>query len=360
MAVNINRKKGIKKANARLVSQERSRSGLFRWILVALVISAVLELLLWRTFSRIGIFIPKQSTFQTVYDIGRDIGRFMLTFAVVLAVILLVLAVVKLREAGRFGLTVAGQTNAGSRVAARRKPLLVAFVSIGLVIFITFSQLFPLQEIPALSLLLRLSLIVAFTALVTDYWQNNRSFLGRLFISFLLAGYVVQLTAKIMQDYLNLPNGQDWFIPMLMVGEGAVLINGIILYLVYGGGGEKPVRSMVRNWPAFVGALGLTGVFLGLAYLTVAESDIVPILGLYALGYTMQLPLALYVIALFFLLYTVFFNLGHLREGKNRRAAAFGLILVFTGGYLFNISNQYLFALAGILLLARPELVEDW
>jgi hypothetical protein len=354
MAVNIKKGNGIKKAEPRPVAQEVSRPGLFRWVMVALVISAVLELLLWRTFSRIGVFIPKQSTFQTVYDIGRDIGRFMLTFSVVLTIIMLALSVVKLREGGRFG-------SAGAdRAVGRSKPLILAFVSIALVLFITFSQLFPLQEIPVLSLLLRLCLITAFSALVVDYWQANRSLAAHMFGGLLLTGYVIQLVAKILQDYLHLPNSQDWFLPLLMLGEGAVLVNGVVLYLVYGGGGNNPVRSMVQNWPAFVGALVLTAIFLGLTFLTVAESDIVPILGLYALGYTMQLPLALYVIALFFLLYTVFFNLGHRGEGKMRRAAAFGLILIFTGGYLFNISNQYLFALAGLLLLARPELVEDW
>jgi hypothetical protein len=357
MAVHIKRGKGIKKAESRPATQEVVRPGLFRWVLVALTISAVLELLLWRTFSRVGVFIPKKSTFQTVYDIGRDIGRFLLTFSVVLVILMLVMAVLKLREAGRFGQSNSDAANPGT---THSKLLITAFVSIALVVFITFSQLFPLQEIPVLSLLLRLVMIVAFTTLVVDYWRNNLGLLPRLFGALLLAGYIIQLTAKIMQDYLKLPGGESWFLPMIMVGEGAVLVNGMVLYLVYGGGGKSPVRSMVRNWPAFVGALVLTAIFIGLTFITVADSDIVPILGLYALGYTMQLPLALYTIALFFLLYTVFFNLGHLREGKFQRAAAFGLILIFTGGYLFNISNQYLFALAGILLLARPELVEDW
>lgn len=357
MAVNIKRGKSVKDVEARPVTTDVTRPGLYRWVLLALVISAVLELLLWRTFSRVGVFIPKQSTFQTVYDVLRDIGRFTLTFSVIVAVMMLALSVLKLREAGRFGQTVEGKLR---QVTTRSKALIVAFVSIAMVLVITFSQLFPSQEVPVLSLLLRLVMIVAFTALAYDYWQANRSLTARLFISLLLAGYVVQLAAKIMQDYLHLPNSEAWFLPLLMLGEGCVLVNGLVLYLVYGGGGANPVRSMVQNWPAFVGAFVLTAAFLGLTFLTVAESDIVPILGLYALGYTMQLPLALYVIALFFLLYTVFFNLGHQREGKTRRAAAFGLILIFTGGYLFNISNQYIFALAGLLLLARPELVEDW
>ncbi len=354
MAVNIKRKNVLTNPDLRPVATETAQPHLFRWVLVALAISAVLELLLWRTFSRIGVFIPKQSTFQTVYDILSSLGRFVLTFSVIMTVIMLVLAVLRLREAGRFGV---GQ---GKQVSARNRALIIAFVSIALVLFITFSQLFPTTEVPALSLLLRVCLLVAFSALAWDYWRVNPAWLPRLFIGLLLAGYVIQLLAKILQDYLHLPNSQDWFIPLLMVGEAAVLVNGVVLYFIYGGGEKNPVRSMVRNWPAFVGALVLTAVFMGLTFLTVAESDIVPILGLYALGYTMQLPLALYVIALFFLLYTVFFNLGHLRDGKFRRAAAFGLLLIFTGGYLFNISNQYFFALAGTLLLARPELVEEW
>jgi hypothetical protein len=354
MAVNIKRKNGLTTPETRPVAANPARPNLFRWVLVALAISAVLELLLWRTFSRIGVFIPKQSTFQTVYDILSSIGRFVLTFSVIITVIMLTLAVLKLREAGRFGRI------QGSKVAARNWALAVAFVSIALVLIITFAQLFPTEEVPALSLLLRISLIVAFSALAWDYWKTNREWLRRLFIGLLWSGYVIQVVAKLLQDYLHLPNSQNWFIPLLMVGEAAVLVNGVVLYFIYGGGEKNPLRSMVRNWPAFVGALVLTGIFVGLTFLTVAESDIVPILGLYALGYTMQLPLPMYIIALFFLLYTVFFNLGHLREGKFRRAAAFGLLLVFTGGYLFNISNQYFFALAGTLLLARPELVEEW
>lgn len=354
MAVNIKRKNTLTNSDRRPVAADSTQPHLFRWVLVALAVSAVLELLLWRTFSRIGVFIPKQSTFLSVYNVLSGIGRFVLTFSVIMTVIMLVLAVLRLREAGRFG-----QVREG-KVSARNWPLIVAFVSIALVLVTTFSQLFPTEEVPVLSLLLRVFLIVSFAALAWDYWRSNPAWLPRLFIALLLTGYIVQLLAKILQDYLHLGNSQSWFIPLLMVGEAAVLVNGIALYFLYGGGGSYPVRSMVRNWPAFVGALVLTGVFVGLTFLTVAESDIVPILGLYALGYTMQLPLPMYVIALFFLLYTVFFNLGHLRDGKFRRAAAFGLLLIFTGGYLFNISNQYFFALAGTLLLARPELVEEW
>jgi hypothetical protein len=85
----------------------------------------------------------------------------------------------------------------------------------------------------------------------------------------------------------------------------------------------------------------------------------VPILGLYALGYEMQWPLGLYIIVLFFFVYTVFYCLGEWKRGSFYRAAGLGLILIFAGGYTFQISDQYLFALVGVMLLARPELLDS-
>ncbi len=368
MAVNLDQTKGIRDSREGAVSRpERVGPRLVRPVLIALAVAAVLELLLWRTFSRIGIFIPKKETFQAVYSVLTQVGVVVLNFAVVLGVVMLVLSLGRLRELGRFGQRSDGgavvRKGRTTRLETRSVALTVAVVGIMLVLGLTFIQMALVQNL-LVSFLLRVAQIVAFTALAVDYWQSSRGWQARWFIGLLLTGYVVQITAKLILDYPAQLAGWNWlqnlYLPMLMFGEGAVLLNGIGLYLNYGGGGERPARSMVRNWPALLGAVGLAGGFLALTFLTVAESDIVPILGLYALGYTMQLPLALYVIALFFLLYTVFFNLGHLRLGTRERAAAFGLILIFTGGYLFNISNQYLFALIGVLLLARPEILEEW
>ncbi len=361
MAVNLNRSNGINPAQEVAGQAAQTGTKLGKWVLVALAISAVTELLLWRTFSRIGIFIPKKETFQTVYAVLTQIGVIVLNFAVVLAVSSLVISMLKLREAGRFGSR--GQITVKSRAKGRSWQLTVAAVAIMLVLGFTFIQMALVQN-AAVSLALRLAQLVAFIALAADYWQANRPGLNRLFIGLMLAAYVVQILAKLLLDYVaripGLEGLNSFYLPMLMLGEGAILVNGFILYLVYGGGGKRPIQGLARNWPAFIGAVATAGTFLGLTYLTIAESDIVPILGLYALGYTMQLPLALYVVALFFLAYTVFYNLGHLRQGVVQRASAFGMILIFTGGYLFNISNQYLFALIGLLLLARPEILEDW
>jgi hypothetical protein len=364
MAVNLNQTKGIRASREVSGEQAQTNPNLLKWVIIGLAIAAVTELLLWRTFSRIGVFIPKHDAFQTVYTILTQIGVIVLNFAVLLAVASLVLTLLRLREFGYFGQKSKVENLKSFDHSTERSWLLtIAVAAILMVLGFTFVQMALVQH-PLVSFLLRLAQLAAFTALAADYWRSHRSWQARLFISLMLFGYAMQITAKLILDYPAQQPEWNWlqnlYLPMLMLGETAVLVNGFGLYLVYGGGGKNPARSMARNWPAFLGALAITAIFLGLTFLTVAESDIVPILGLYALGYTMQLPLALYVIALFFLLYTVFYNLGHLRQGQVQRAAAFGLILIFTGGYLFNISNQYLFALIGLLLLTRPEILKEW
>ena len=343
------------KQNLRVkTTTEPAHPSLLRPALTGLVVAAVLELLLWRTFSRIGVFIPKKGAFQEVYRIlGLDIGVIFLNLSVILSVAVFGMTAVRLRETGQFSRT-------SDRVQAGLWS--IAFVAITMVLGLTFFELFPRQEIPVVSLVLRLALLVSFGSLGAIYWRTNPRPIARLFVGLLVAAYGFQIVAKLIEDrFLPLPAGlnpNDVYVPLLLVGEGAVLVNGIVLYVLYGTNGERPARSLARHWPSFLGAVGLTSLFLGLTFLTVAESDIVPILGLYALGYTMQLPLALYVIGLFFALYTIFFNLGGAKKSYRQRAVAFGMILILVGGYQFNLSNQYLFALIGVLLLARPELCE--
>jgi uncharacterized membrane protein len=333
-------------------TQERT-SSLLWWTLVTLTIAAVAELVIWRTFSRIGVFIPKDEPrmagFRAFYNVSVEIGTIMVNFAVILAVLALFLMIARLRE-----------NESLDRI--RNRWLVIGLVMTVLVLAASLALLALVENLPA-STLLRLALIGAIAGFALDYWRNNRDWTSRLFISLLAWGYIVPLVAKLVAD-LSPSLGLDWGVrfyePMLDAGELLVVINGFVVFLVYGSDRKAghPALQMLRHWPALLGATVLVGAFLALTFVTVAESFIVPILGLYALGYPMHWPLPVYVIALFFLLYTIFYNLGEMRRGKIQRAAALGLILIFCGGYLFSISDQYLFALAGVLLLTRPELAE--
>jgi hypothetical protein len=350
MAVNLKEKAGL---NTDTKVQEQSSRTLW-WTLVALVVAAVAELLIWRTFSRIGVFIPKDeprmSGFRAFYNVSVEVGTIVLNFAVLVALLTMFLSAQRLRAEG----DLEGRQNRWLRFGV---------VAVGLVLAFSLALLYLVENLLA-STLLRLALIAAFGALALDYWQQHKDWKARTFISLLAWGYIVPLVAKIVHDLFP-AFGLDWqnvlYEPMIDAGELLVMINGFVLFMVYGRSAkttEGPARNMVRHWPALLGAIVVVGIFLGLTFVTVAESFIVPILGLYALGYPMHWPFPLYGIALFFLTYTVFYNLGEMRQGRVQKAAAFGLILIFCGGYLFNISDQYLFALVGVLLLTRPTLTE--
>lgn len=349
--LNLEQTKGLKTTTS--VNTNLDKTNRLRWLIPAFAIAAVLELLLWRTFSRVGVFIPKGDTFEQIYRVIAQIGVITLNFAVILGVASLVMTLNRLRVLGSFG------------TAERREwPLSVAFVAIVLVAGLTLTQMGLVQNL-LVTLFLRLALLTAFGALAVDYWQRHSDWRKRLFVTGLFGATAAQILARLLHDELvllfNFHGMDNLYLPMLLGGELLVLLNGFGTFLAYGSAKESPLRGMLQSWKALAGAIAIGVVFLVTTLFTsnVAQSAIVPILGLYALGYTMQLPFPLYLAALFFFLYTVFYNLGRLKLGAEQKAAAFGLLLIFTGGYVFNLSNQYIFALVGLLLLARPELLEE-
>lgn len=349
MAVNLDKKAGL---NSKAQAEQSTRT--LWWTLVALVIAAIAELLIWRTFSRVGVFIPKDEPrltgFRNFYNVSVEIGTIILNFAVLVALLAMFLSAQRLRAHG----DLEGLANRWLRVGVVATALVLAF---------SLALLYLVENLVA-STLLRLALISAFAAFALDYWQQHRDGRSRVFIALLAGGYIIPLVAKLLHDVLPALGIREvqnvLYEPMIEAGELLVMINGFVVFLVYGSNRKavSPAREMVRHWPALLGAIVIVGIFLGLTFVTVAESFIVPILGLYSLGYPMHWPLPIYAIALFFLAYTIFYNLGEMRQGKVQRAAAFGLILIFCGGYQFNISQQYLFALVGVLLLTRPVLTE--
>jgi len=331
--------------------------GLLKWTLIALVVSALAEVLIWRAFSRIGVFIPKDEPrlagFKAFYDGSVKVGEVLRNFAVVLAYGTLALLVIKLRQSVVLGF---------SKQAKTSRVLTIGLVATLLVFGLTVALL-GLVESSFGSLVLRLAMLVAFGSLAVYYWQRNQDWVQHLFIALLFVGYLLPNTAKILHDSvfstLGINGSLYVYEPLMEAGELAVLINAVLLFVIYtrrGNVGASLFQDIRRHWLALVGAIVLTGVFVGLTFLTVAESFIVPILALYVLGYGMHWPLALYVIGLLLLLYTLFYCLGQSRRDIVMRAGALGLLLLLLGGYSFNISDQYMFALVGLLLLARPEL----
>jgi hypothetical protein len=338
------------------------------------VIAALAEVLIWRAFSRIGVFIPKDEPrlagFKAFYEASVKVGEVLRNFAVVLAFLAVALMTMKLRQLGLLGFRQRPRLNkageAEGATATVSGALTVGWIAT-IVVFAVTGALLGLVESNLGSLILRLAMIVGFGGFALDYWQQNRAWVQRVFISLLFAGYLLPNAAKILHDsifpVLGINGSQFIFEPLLELGELAVIANAILLFIIYtqrGSNNEPRLwKKLTQHWIALTAALVLTGIFIGLTFLTVAESFIVPILGLYVLGYGMHWPLLFYIMGLFLLLYTLFYCLAHSRSDVVMRAGALGLTLLFLGGYSFNISDQYLFALVGVLLIARPALA-NW
>ncbi|NWJ45902.1 MAG: hypothetical protein HXX08_08490 [Chloroflexi bacterium] len=355
--------KQMKIGNSATAERIAQVSQTLRWTLVALVIAAVAELLVWRTFSRVGVFIPKSegSVLQTVYTVSVQIGTIMLNFAVVLALVSLTLSLSRFRVGGELS----NGLRTGSLQQRRNFYLTIALVA-ALVVMVTSTILLGLVQNEFVTVTIRVALLTAFWALATDMWLREKNWQMRMFTALMLAGYTLQIVDKLLHDTVFPLMGVNWqetiYEPVLMAGELLVVINGMVGFLAFTRRAaleRGAFRSMLEHPKSLIGAVALVGIFMSLTVLTIAESSIVPILGLYALGYGMHWNLALYVISLFFFLYTVFFCFGEWRRGAFYRATALGMVLLFAGGYTFQISDQYLFALVGVLLLARPELMES-
>lgn len=359
MAVDTNKHKQTVAQSQSDTTQVRST---LRWVLIALTIAAVAELLIWRTFSRIGVFIPKDNApvMKAVYSVSVQIGTILLNFAVLLAIISLALSIWQFRLEGVLGSK--ANTDEENR---RNRALTIGILGIIAVLAASAVLLGVVQNTP-LTTIIRVGLIIAFTGLGADLWLKQRDWLVRLFVGLMLIGYWLQLIAKLLHDTIFPLMGVNWqevvYQPILMAGELAVIINGFVAFVVFTrktAAQRGLFRDMLEHPKSLIGAVLVVAVFVFLTFITVAESYIVPILGLYALGYEMQWPLSLYIIVLFFFVYTVFYCLGEWKRGSFYRAAGLGLILIFTGGYTFQISDQYLFALVGVMLLARPELLDS-
>ena len=145
------------------------------------MVSALAEVLIWRAFSRIGVFIPKDEPrlagFKAFYEGSVKVGEVLRNFAVVLAYGGLALLVLKLRQSGVLGF---------SKRASTSRALTVGVAATLLVFGLTIALL-GLMESSFGSLVLRLAMLVAFGSFGLYYWQRNQAWVQRLFIALFLS-----------------------------------------------------------------------------------------------------------------------------------------------------------------------------
>ena len=302
--------------------------GLLAVCLPLLAGAGVAEWAIYRVFSRTFQSMPKNEFFQTVYHYGTQIGMVAVYFAAILAIATLLLLVARLGGAG----------------------LRLAAIGMMLVLFFSFASLVVAPD-PDLAYgvatALDMTLLATICVLLVAYWQRNPQPLRRALAVVLGLTYATTLVA-------NLSLSETALVLRAFVGEGLVVADAALFFAAYGLSRDGARSYKLRVWAA-VAATVVAAIFTGMCFgmANIAQTAIVPILANYSLGFTMQLPLSVYIVGLWLTVYTLvacFFS-----RNSERIAAALSLTLLFAGGYQFYVSDQFMMALAGLALLALPE-----
>lgn len=286
-------------------------------VLAVLAGAALTELLLVRTFYRVGIFLPREGPFGTVYTVLTAVGSFAFNLSSVLAVALLAWIAWRAFRAGR------------RRVAWALGAFTAAAVAAG----VTRPSLYG----PLLLLLFAWAVV----AVVEPFLRSGRPPALRLAVgsaaaATLLAAYS-RLWDQLSASLPGLPDlaGQA---PAQVVAEGLVLVSAVLF-------GWCWARQDFRAAPLAAGlgaALALTAVWR-------ASGATTGILVLWTAGLRLYLPLELYALALGAVTAAA---TGWRRTNPWR---ATGLVLLLAAGILLDTTYQLTLVVLAFTLFVDGE-----
>ena len=304
---------------------------LLPYLLVALTVAGLGELVLLRTLSRVGVHIPKEGAALTVYDLLTRFGSLLFNLATVLAVVAVVVVLPVLL----------------------RVPSLTRWAAVaGLTLLVGWSLTLPLLGSDDLA---RLAFGLVFSAVVlvlaVPYVANGEAPIARRAAVGLVAGAFLcgQYYALSYAGYRLL--GADGLPPLatqvLALGESLVLLAASAIYR--GWGRQKDAPHYGRPWlpPAVASVLSLV---LLASY--AGNGSTSAILSLWTEGLTLYLPFPLYLAAFWLFSYTVTACLQR-RSGLTVGCA---LLLLFVAGFAMELTYQHLLAALALALLVSPRL----
>jgi hypothetical protein len=286
-------------------------------VLALLPVAALAELLLMRTFYRVGIYIPKEGPFRGVYHTLTAVGSFSFNLSTVLAAVALGLLAWTAAVRGRG--TVAWS--------------LGAFLVAGLLAAAGggSSDLGPTS---------RLTFVLATAVVAWPYVRarGERTLWHRVAVAGIAVSAALSSYSGLVGDAGRLfpsGHGPGGATGAQLLGEAAVVLTAFALFASWlGEHGPRPRPVALALLPAIalIAAWKINGAITG-------------ILVLWTAGLRLFLPVWLYALALW-----VFGSaaIGWLREHPWRTA---GLVLLLVGGFLMESSYQQSLTLIGLMLL---------
>ncbi len=308
-------------APASRTSTERTASGAdgSRWtplaaVLALLPVAAVTELVLMRTFYRVGIYIPKVGAFRAVYRILTALGSFALNLSSVLVLVALVLLAASAARAGR-------RTEAFA---------LGAFVAATLVVAASRS--------PEVGPTSRIAFVLAVIVCAWPFIRARGEPWGRVAAAAVAASVLLSSYSGFEGDASRLAGSGVEFrgaIGAQLAGEALVVASAVALFVAWvasDGWRIRPLALAVAPLLGFLIAWRAAGAATG-------------ILVLWTAGLRLYLPLWLYGLALWAFLAAA---IGWLPSRPWRTG---GLALLLAAGLLLETTYQQSLALVAVILL---------
>lgn len=283
-------------------------------VLALLPVVALAELLLVRTFYRVGIYIPREGPFRDVYRVLTAVGSFALNLSSVLALLGL-------------GILAAG--------AVRKERRGAGFAVGAFVLAAVLARLSGAQDVTPVA---RLLFVLAVAAVAWPFLTARATWPDRLAVAGVALSILLSSFAGFAADAERIaPASESPVGPTVaqLAGEAVVLLTAFLLFAA------SLTRSGPRARPIVAGALPAAALVAAWR----ANGAITGILVLWTAGLRLYLPLWLYALALWAFSAAA---VGVLRERPWRAA---GLVLLLVGGFLLESTYVQALALLGLLLL---------
>ncbi|HLB62333.1 MAG TPA: hypothetical protein VJN50_06340 [Actinomycetota bacterium] len=306
-------------------SPSHSASRPLRAVLLALPFVALAELLLMRTFYRVGIFIPKEGSFETVYAALSDVGSFAFDLASVLAL-------------AAFGML--------ALVALRRGDLRLGLAMATFVISIPAALAAGVEAVGPVP---RLAFLLAVLGVVLPFLRSRADVAHRIFVGAVASCFVLSTYTGIAQG----PgvNGAPAVAGGQIAAELLVVLAAAIAAMAW-------IRTEGFRLGPPVVAAPLAASFLA-AWM--ANGSVTGILVLWTVGLRLYLAPWVYAIALWAFLAAA---IGWLRHWPWRSA---GLVLLVVAGVFVSSTYQQSLGVLAVVLLTDgvafgglPALGERW
>jgi hypothetical protein len=305
----IHERVAIRVGGSEAPQRKRWSSGSLRAVLLALPFAALTELLLMRTFYRVGIFIPKEGSFRTVYALLTSAGSFAFNLASVLALAALgLLAVPAFRH---------GDRRLGMALAAFLAAVLAARV-------VGAEAVGPLP---------RLAFALAILAIVSPFLRSGADAAHRILVASVTACLMLSTYAGIAQG-----PGVDGAPGV----SGAQIVAELLVVVASAAAAAAWLRTdRFRLRPPLVAAPLAASFLAGWT----ANASVIGILVLWTAGLRLYLAPWIYAIALWAFLVAA---IGWLRDRPWRSA---GLVLLLAAGLFLGSTYQQTVGLVSMVLL---------